>query len=229
MLAFDQSESEWRITGSGALWHSQEGNFVGTFNAGEGASGGTVTVSVKTVMDNAYTGQTAETARYMNQFAPAATAVDATYWSNALASSLGGLASKFLGITSVKHWLRGLFRKSTMDATAKAEVNESGGTYDETKHSAEAIGDLRTKLENMIEADGSDYRFKPNAVEGVYLVSMADVEDAAPAFSLCTLVLAGLNFTTSDTTWTIKKTTGSTKTTRTLTLQSGADAVVGVS
>jgi hypothetical protein len=38
-------------------------------------------------------------------------------------------------------WLRGLFRKSAMDATAKSEINTGGGTYDETADSLEAIAD----------------------------------------------------------------------------------------
>lgn len=50
-------------------------------------------------------------------------------------------ASIFTGMTSLPNWLRGLFRKDAMDAAAKAEVNVGGGTYDETDHSNQAIGD----------------------------------------------------------------------------------------
>lgn len=45
----------------------------------------------------------------------------------------------FSGITSLAAWLRGLFRQSTMDATAKGEVNAGGGTYDEATDSLEAL------------------------------------------------------------------------------------------
>jgi hypothetical protein len=48
------------------------------------------------------------------------------------------LAGKFAGITSVAKWLRGLFRKDAMDATAKNEVNDGGGTYNEATDSMEA-------------------------------------------------------------------------------------------
>ena len=51
------------------------------------------------------------------------------------------LAGKFAGITLVATWLRGLFRKDAMDATAKSEVNTGGGAFDEANDSNEAIRD----------------------------------------------------------------------------------------
>lgn len=51
------------------------------------------------------------------------------------------LAGKFTGVTMVANWLRGLFRKDAMDATAKSEVNDGGGAFDEATDSAEAIRD----------------------------------------------------------------------------------------
>ena len=45
------------------------------------------------------------------------------------------------GITSLAAWLRGLFRKDAMDATAKTEANTGGGTFDETTDSLQAIRD----------------------------------------------------------------------------------------
>jgi hypothetical protein len=51
-----------------------------------------------------------------------------------------GVTAKFAGITSLAAWLRGLFRSSTMDVTAKTEVNTGGGTYNEATDSAEALG-----------------------------------------------------------------------------------------
>lgn len=61
------------------------------------------------------------------------------------AGSVGKLivdtSAKFSGITSLAHWLRGMIRKDTMDATAKAEINESDGSYDEATDSLQAIRD----------------------------------------------------------------------------------------
>jgi len=51
------------------------------------------------------------------------------------------LAGKFTGVTMVAGWLRGLFRKDTMDTTAKSEINDGGGAFDEATDSAEAIRD----------------------------------------------------------------------------------------
>jgi len=49
---------------------------------------------------------------------------------------------RFTGITSLANWLRGLFRKDAMDATAKAEINADGGTYNEATDSQEALGEM---------------------------------------------------------------------------------------
>jgi hypothetical protein len=51
------------------------------------------------------------------------------------------LLSIFTGMTSLPKWLRGLFRKDAMDATAKTEINTGGGTFAETTDSLEAIRD----------------------------------------------------------------------------------------
>ena len=55
------------------------------------------------------------------------------------AADIGSLVAKFTGITSVGNWLRGLFRSSTMDSTAKTEVNTGGGGYNEAVASAQAM------------------------------------------------------------------------------------------
>jgi hypothetical protein len=74
-------------------------------------------------------------------------------------------ASILTGITSLAGWLRGLARKSTMDATAKSELNSGGGTYDEATDSLEAnrdnIGTAGAGLTGL--ADPLD-----NAVPGDY-------------------------------------------------------------
>jgi len=55
---------------------------------------------------------------------------------------LDALTAVFSGITSLADWLRGLFRKDAMDATALAEVNVDEGTYNEATDSQEAIGEM---------------------------------------------------------------------------------------
>lgn len=54
---------------------------------------------------------------------------------------LAVLVGKFTGITLLAKWLRGLFRKDEMDATAKTEVNLGDGVYDEATDSNEALRD----------------------------------------------------------------------------------------
>ncbi len=56
-------------------------------------------------------------------------------------TSVNAIATILSGITSLAKWLRGLFRKDTMDATAKSEVNDGGGAFDETTDSLEANRD----------------------------------------------------------------------------------------
>lgn len=76
---------------------------------------------------------------------------------------------------------------SRLDAAVSTRAPEAGGNL------AAVLADtdqLQTRLANMIESDGADYRFKPNAVEGLFLVNLADVEDAAPNHSLTTVCLA---------------------------------------
>jgi hypothetical protein len=98
----------------------------------------------------------------------------------------------FSGLTSLPKWLRGLFRKDAMDATAKAEINLGGGTFAETTDSLEALrdtapmgstmpaaapstADIKTALEadgskldhlwETTENDGGTRRFTVNALE----------------------------------------------------------------
>lgn len=53
----------------------------------------------------------------------------------------GAIAAILSGITSLPKWLRAMFRKSTADATALAEINSGGGSYDATTDSAEAMAE----------------------------------------------------------------------------------------
>jgi len=58
--------------------------------------------------------------------------------------------------------------------------------------------------------------------------SVTNTQDSADAHSLAAIVLGILESSRTETTWTIKKTTGSTFTTKTLTLDADADPVTGV-
>ena len=55
--------------------------------------------------------------------------------------SVDVIAAVFPGITSLATWLRGLFRKDAMDATAKSEINAGAGAFNEATDSLEAIRD----------------------------------------------------------------------------------------
>ena len=58
-----------------------------------------------------------------------------------IAADAATVVAKLVGITLLAKWLRGLYRKDAMDATAKSEVNTGGGTFDETTDSNEGIRD----------------------------------------------------------------------------------------
>lgn len=60
---------------------------------------------------------------------------------NTVSTNVLAIASKLAGITVLANWLRGLYRKDAMNATAKSEINSGGGTYDETTDSLQAIRD----------------------------------------------------------------------------------------
>lgn len=69
-------------------------------------------------------------------------------------SSVTAIATIMAGITSLAKWLRGLYRKDPMDATAKSEVNLGGGAFDESTDSTEAIRDkLPANLEDLAIVD----------------------------------------------------------------------------
>ena len=71
------------------------------------------------------------------------------------------IATILSGITSLAAWLRGMFRKDAMNAPAKVEINNGGGTYNEVTDSLEAnrdnlgtTGAGLTTLPNATLADG---------------------------------------------------------------------------
>lgn len=71
----------------------------------------------------------------------------------------------------------------------------------------------------------------PTAVENadaLLIRDVSNVEDTAATHSLCTIVLATLESSISSTTWTIRKTGGTTFTTKTITVDASADPITGV-
>ena len=82
--------------------------------------------------------------------------IDVAVSTLATAASLASLAGKFTGITLLANWLRGMVRKDAMDATAKSELNTSGGTFDETTDSIEAIRDTAPLGTAMRGTDGAN-------------------------------------------------------------------------
>ena len=56
-------------------------------------------------------------------------------------SSVGAIATILAGITSLANWLRGLYRKDTINSTALSEINSGGGAYSATTDSNEALAD----------------------------------------------------------------------------------------
>jgi len=64
--------------------------------------------------------------------------------------------------------------------------------------------------------------------QAVLKMSVSDVQDTASLHSLTTLVLGATESSISGDTWTIKKTTGATFTTKTVTSDTDAVPIVGV-
>ena len=56
----------------------------------------------------------------------------------AVKTVVDAIAAVLAGITVLANWLRAMVRKDAADATAKSEINASGGTYDETTDSQQA-------------------------------------------------------------------------------------------
>ena len=71
----------------------------------------------------------------------------------AIKTQTGVIASILAGITSLANWLRGFIRSDTMDSTAKAEVNNGGGAYNEATDSNEALAGRNNPLTPQQTAD----------------------------------------------------------------------------
>lgn len=64
--------------------------------------------------------------------------------------------------------------------------------------------------------------------QAVLTISASDVQDTAAAHSLTATILAGLESSVSGVTWTIRKTDGTTFTTKTVTSDAAAVPITGV-
>jgi len=92
----------------------------------------------------------------VDTFRTAAAAALAAYNSTGVAkeASVGAIATILTGITSLAHWLRGLYNKRTMNSAALAEIQDTTGTFDPTTDSNEAIRDkLPANLEDLAIVD----------------------------------------------------------------------------
>jgi hypothetical protein len=120
--------------------------------------------------------------------AAASTALSNAIWTDTKAGYLdAAVTSRAPAATALTNATWTDAKAAYLDAAISGRAAEAGGNV------AAILADtdqLQTRLANMIEADGADWRFKPNAVEGLFLVNLADVEDAAPQHSLTTVCLA---------------------------------------
>jgi len=66
--------------------------------------------------------------------------------SRAKEASVGAIATILSGITSLAHWLRGLYNKRAMNSEALTEIQNITGTFDPTTDSNEAIADKTSGL-----------------------------------------------------------------------------------
>lgn len=90
--------------------------------------------------------------------------------------NLTTLIGKFTGITLLAKWLRGLFRKDAMDATAKSEVNDTGGTFNEATDSLEAVKDYLPANWSWSTYDGADTAGTTTLLERIpQIITMAQV------------------------------------------------------
>jgi hypothetical protein len=134
-------------TNLGTIGTNQSGGVI-TDNLGTittNASGGIVANNLATVTTNNGT-------VYSTQISADA-ALDA-YNTTGVAkeATVGAIATILTGITSLAQWLRGLYRKDAMNATAKTEINSGGGTFSELTDSLEAQTDSEAADAAVISA-----------------------------------------------------------------------------
>jgi hypothetical protein len=104
------------------------------------------------------------------------------------------LSTCIAGITSLPAWLRGLFRKDAMNATAKSEVNTGGGAFNEATDSLEGIRDTQPLGTAMRGTDDANTTTPPTVEQirtemekaGTKLTSVKTLTD-----TLTTMITAG--------------------------------------
>jgi hypothetical protein len=110
------------------------------------------------------------------------------------------IATILSGITSLAAWLRGLFRKSTMNSTAKSEVNTGGGTFDESTDSLEASAETAAAVKTIIDAANT---LDGKTLQQVLRYMAAAVAGKASGAGTGTETFKGLDGTTSRITATV--------------------------
>ena len=134
--------------------------------------------------------------------------------------------------------------QSELAASAVNEIVDQVWDEAQADHvSAGSFGEIATEIASILADTGTDgVVLATDAVSAAALATAAaqeiadevlkrgvsNVEDTADTTSLAALVLAALESVISGTTWTIKKTGGTTFVTKTVTTDSEADPVVGV-
>jgi hypothetical protein len=135
-------------------------------------------------------------------------------------------AALFAGMTSLAQWLGLIAIKKEGNAQARTELNDTGstgGAYDETTDSQEAIRD------EMV----SEHAALPTAVEiadSTLIRAVENVEDTADRHSLGAMIMIGTNASVSGLTMTAKKPSDdSTFATYTVTVDASGDPITGIS
>ncbi len=123
---------------------------------------------------------------------------------------------------------------STVDSNVDAILVDTGTTIPATLSAMDGKIDTVDSVVDAILVDTSSDGVVISTAQAQALAdevlkrSVTNTQDSADAHSLAAIVLGILESSRDSTTWTIKKTTGSTFTTKTLTLDEDADPVVGV-
>ena len=123
---------------------------------------------------------------------------------------------------------------STVDSNVDAILVDTGTTIPATLSAMDGKIDTVDSVVDAILTDTSSDGVVISTAQAQTLAdevlkrSVTNTQDSADAHSLAAIVLGILESSRDSTTWTIKKTTGSTFTTKTLTLDEDADPVVGV-
>jgi hypothetical protein len=119
---------------------------------------------------------------------------------------------------------------AVMEATLANIITAVGAIPTNTLSSSDArLANLDATVSSRLAMTG--YTPPPTAIQvaqAILQTDLATVEDAAAADSLCTVCLASLHSSVAGTTWTIRKTDGTTMVAKTVAVSAGAEPIVGV-